>query len=188
MTAHSAHYVRLYFSDLCVSLNGYHAQASCGKLVCCCAGHFATILADLQSTDPQRLKDAGFEVSRLPLGAQQDAIIAASALPLLVPLLRSGQPNVQEATAITLERLADRSEQMTHAIIKAGVVPLLVAWLRSGQPNMHEIAAKSLERLAAHSEQITHAIIKAGALHLLVPLLRSGQPNMQQQQQELWDV
>ena len=69
---------------------------------------------------------------------------AAGALPLLVTLLRSPQPDVQVTAAGALADFVHGSQKNTDDIAAAGAVPLLVALLRSDQPAVQEHAALAL--------------------------------------------
>ena len=61
----------------------------------------------------------------LAYGSQKntDDIIAAGVVPLLVALLRSDQPAVQEHAALALTSLADGSQHIQDAINAAGSAP-----------------------------------------------------------------
>ena len=79
--------------------------------------------------------EAGTQPIHVPLvwkkataGSQllRDAIVAAGAVPLLVPLLRSDQPALQMQASGALWCLAHNSQQNRIATIAAGIVPLML--------------------------------------------------------------
>ena len=72
-------------------------------------------------------KLAAGALANLAAGCQKarDDIIAAGAVPLLVALLRSDEPAVQEQAAYTLAVSAQESQQNQDAVIAARAVPLL---------------------------------------------------------------
>lgn len=69
---------------------------------------------------------------------------AAGAVPLLVTLLRSDPPGVQEQAAAALYVSAYAALRNKDAVIAAGTVPLLVHFLRSDKPDVQETAAAAL--------------------------------------------
>lgn len=98
--------------------------------------------------------------------------------PMLVALLRSNQPAVQEPAAAALAALGVGSEQNEDAIIAACAVPLLVASLRLQQ----SVVQRRANTLCSFLEVAKDAIIAAGAVpheDQLVALLRSSQPGPQ---------
>lgn len=104
----------------------------------------------------------------------KDAIIAAGAVPLLLVLLRCGQPAAQEVAAAALVSLAHESQQAGKAIIAAGALPVLVAALGVQRPRA-ALSMAILRELAIGSQQAREAIIAAGAWPLLMHFLRSEQ-------------
>ena len=66
-------------------------------LVCCCAGDYAGLIAQLQSKLAMTQQQAAKDVGALTVDSQsiRAAIIAAGAVPLLISLLRSGQALMQ---------------------------------------------------------------------------------------------
>ena len=73
----------------------------------------------------------------------EGAVIAAGAVPLLVALLRSDEPAVQEQAAGALGGLHHSKD----TIIAAGAVPLLVALLSSEQPDVQATALRTLRNI-----------------------------------------
>ena len=79
----------------------------------------------------------------------RDALIATGVVPLLIALLRSDKPDVQQRAAGSLRNLANGgSQQNKEAIIAAGALPLLIALSRSDQPVVQQHAAGALKSLA----------------------------------------
>lgn len=76
------------------------------------------------------------------------AMIAAGAVPLLVALLTSEEPQVQAAAAQASWHFALGYEQAQDAIIAANALPQLVMLLRSDQALASEVAANATMGLA----------------------------------------
>ena len=89
----------------------------------------------------------------LAAGSQsnKDGIIAACAVPRLVALLRSPQPDVQGNAAGALWNLAAGSQQNRDTMIEAGAMPLLDAVLRASEPAVQLQAAGALRCLCGAS-------------------------------------
>ena len=86
-----------------------HVFVSCLETTtscCCCVGDYAFLLADLRSNVAQRQGKAAREIWNISSQQDRSAIIAAGAVPLLVAMLRSDQPNVQKEGADTLGTMA----------------------------------------------------------------------------------
>lgn len=77
----------------------------------------------------------------------RDDIIAAGAVPPLVALLRSVEPDMQAEAAQALRAFAHESEQNQDATCAAGAVPLLLTLWRSEQPGVHDSARAALVSL-----------------------------------------
>lgn len=60
------------------------------KIICCCTGGYAVLVAQLQTSIAVKQRKAGKTIQALARRSQskKDAVIAAAALPLLVTLLR----------------------------------------------------------------------------------------------------
>ena len=100
-------------------------------------------MIELQSGASEQKLNAAVKMWHLTRSSQpnRDGVIAAGALPLLVALLRSDQPAVQEAATGCCGNLSSGSQLDENAIIAAGAVPLLVALLSSHHPALQEAAA-----------------------------------------------
>ena len=122
---------------------------------------------------------AAYALGNLAAGSQQnnDAVMAAGAVPVLVTMLRSHQPKAQQIAAATLARFAKGSQHSSDAVIAAGAVPLLVALLGSDQANVQTRAAHALAYVAASSQQSSDVVLAAGAVPPLIAWLRPMLPD-----------
>lgn len=143
-------------------------------------------MAELQSNIADRQQKAAdevwgkFEYGRSKYQLYKDAIIAAGAVPLLIAMLRSEQPDVQASAAAALQSILEyRGLWHKECFMADGIVPSLVALLRSDQPAAQTMAARILGRVS-DSKQNADAVIAAGAVPLLVDLLRSEQLTVQE--------
>lgn len=143
--------------------------------MCCYIGGYTNLVAQLQTIVAMRQQQTAKTLQAWMHGSQskKDAMIAASALPLLITLLRSAQPAVQRPAVCASYNLTLGSQQNKDDFIAAGVAPLLIALLRSEQPAVLKPAVHAVLNLADSSQQDTDA---ASAGPLLLALLRSKQP------------
>ena len=134
----------------------------------CCTGGYASIVAQYERDVAVRQQQAAKDLQACTNGSHsnQDTIVAADAVPLLVALLRSNQPSVQEPAAIALWNITNGCQQNKDAIIAADAVPVLVALLQTEQPAVQELAAGILAVLGIGSQQNQNAIVAAGLCSL----------------------
>ncbi|KAL3157946.1 hypothetical protein ABBQ32_012348 [Trebouxia sp. C0010 RCD-2024] len=94
----------------------YQAATGCSDVLIC--ANIAVLQLRTAASALRTLADSSKKL--------EDAIIVAGAVPLLVALLRSEQPTVQEQAAAALRRLAFGSQQTKDAVLAAGALPWLV--------------------------------------------------------------
>lgn len=138
-------------------------------------------MALLQSDLPSVQRHAASEIGKLILEAQRSTrsnfgrADFVAALPLLVALLRSDRPDVQQPVAVILQNSAVMI-QKNKDVVAAGAVSPLVALLQSDKPDVQNRAACALSNLAAgFSQQHMNAIVTTGAVLRLTQLLRPDQ-------------
>lgn len=123
----------------------------------CYTGCHASLVAGLQSNVSLRQQQAVKDIQTLAAesSAHRKSIIAAGALSLLVPLLGSVQPALQEAAADPLWTLTANSRRSKDAIIAAGAV---LALLTPHQPAVQAAAAGTLckSRIWLSAEYLCH--------------------------------
>ena len=97
-------------------------------------------------------------------------------MPLLVALLRSNQPAVQEAVTNALTNLAVDFHHNQKAIIAAGALPLFAALSENKQLRVQAAAADDFVRFALGSQKVRDDTHAAGAVPPMTALLHSHQP------------
>ena len=109
----------------------------------------------------------------------RDAIVAAGVVPLLVALLGSDQPALQQQVSNALRCLTHGSQQIRDAIFAASAVPVLIALLRSDHAYVQAQAASTVISLVVKSRHSQGAVIAAGIVPLLVAFLTADQSTLQ---------
>lgn len=158
------------------------------------AGGVAALLHRLGSSSSEAVKEGALwalatmiqpEVDMQALKAE---VLAASAAPLLVRLLESGNEEIWFRAAMLLSMLITDNAERASAAAALGAVPFLVSRLQHARAeNVQAITSLAVCELP-RVPSLKDALVQCGALAALVPLLLGGSSHPDVQRAAAWAV
>jgi len=110
---------------------------------------------------------------------QTQAVIAAGALPLILPLLVSTKKGIRKEACWTISNITAGNEEQIDAVLNANLIPGLINLLNKDEFNVQKEATWAISNITNNGKpKHLHYLVRQGVLPPLVEILKCSDPKI----------